>query len=188
MANYLTDVTIVLPSLDPDERFLQVVQGLVRAGFADILIVNDGSSPDRLTWFEQAAAYPACTVLTHEGNKGKGRALKTAFSYICQNRPHSLGAVTIDGDGQHLLKDIIACAQAMLEHPNKVILGCRDFSLPRSRPKAKAATNSPPPCFCWAAASACRILRPACAPFPGTIWRDSAKSGASGSSMRPICF
>lgn len=141
MANYLTDVTIVLPSLDPDERFLQVVRELVNAGFADILIVNDGSSPERLTWFEQAAVWPACTVLTHECNKGKGRALKTAFSYICQNRPHSLGAVTIDGDGQHLCKDIIACARAMLEHPGKVILGCRDFSLPQVPPKSKSGNK-----------------------------------------------
>ncbi len=130
MHNYKTDVTIVLPSLNPDEKFLGVVNSLIDAGFADIVIVNDGSDADHLCWFERAAEFPQCTILTHEVNKGKGRALKTAFAYIDEHRPQSQGAVTIDGDGQHLVKDIIACAQAMLEKEDKVIMGCRDFSLP----------------------------------------------------------
>ena len=128
MAELLTDLTIVLPSLNPDEKFAGVVDGLVHAGFSDIVIINDGSDPDRLHWFQQAETYPAVTVLTHEVNRGKGRALKTGFEFILANRPHSLGAVTIDVDGQHLLPDIMACGQAMLDHPDKVILGCRDFS------------------------------------------------------------
>jgi len=130
MKDYKTDVTIVLPSLNPDEKFMGVVQGLVEAGFRDVVIVNDGSSPEKLCWFEQAAAYDCCTVLTHEVNKGKGRALKTAFAYVSENRPHSQGVVTIDGDGQHLVEDIINCAKAMLEHEDKVIMGCRDFNAP----------------------------------------------------------
>ncbi len=130
MKDYKTDVTIVLPSLNPDEKFLGVVQGLVEAGFRDVVIVNDGSDPDRLCWFERAAAYEQCTVLTHEVNKGKGRALKTAFAYVHANRPDSRGVVTIDGDGQHLIEDIVNCAKAMLQHGDKVVLGCRDFNAP----------------------------------------------------------
>ena len=82
MADYRTDITVVLPSLNPDEKFLRVVTELADAGFTDILIVNDGSDPDRLVWFEKAAAMPGCTVLTHTVNRGKGRALKTAFDII----------------------------------------------------------------------------------------------------------
>lgn len=130
MSNYKTDVTVILPSLNPDEKFLGVVKGLVEAGFADIVIVNDGSDADHLTWFEQAAAMPGTYVLTHPVNLGKGRALKDAFAFVCENRPNSRGVVTIDGDGQHLLQDIIACAKAMLEREDKVILGCRDFNAP----------------------------------------------------------
>lgn len=130
MKDYRTDVTIVLPSLNPDEKFLGVVQGLVEAGFRDVVIVNDGSAADHLCWFEKAAAYEQCTVLTHEVNKGKGRALKTAFAYISEHRPDSQGVVTIDGDGQHLIEDIINCAKVMLEREDKVILGCRDFNAP----------------------------------------------------------
>ncbi len=130
MSNYKTDVTIVLPSLNPDEKFLGVVKGLVEEGFADIVIVNDGSDADHVTWFEQAAAMPGTHVLVHEVNMGKGRALKDAFAFVAAHRPHSKGVVTIDGDGQHLRKDIVACAKAMLEHGDKVIMGCRDFNAP----------------------------------------------------------
>jgi len=145
MNHYKTDVTIVLPSLNPDEKFLGVVRGLVEAGFEDIVIVNDGSDADHLTWFEQAAAMPGTHVLTHEVNKGKGRALKTAFAFVRENRPTSQGVVTIDGDGQHLLEDIISCAKAMLELGDKVIMGCRDFNAPgipaRSRGGNKFTSN-----------------------------------------------
>lgn len=145
MSNYKTDVTIVLPSLNPDEKFLGVVKGLVGAGFEDIVIVNDGSDADHLTWFEQAAAMPGTHVLTHPVNMGKGRALKDAFTFVNEHRPNSHGVVTIDGDGQHLLQDIIACAEAMLEHGDKVIMGCRDFNAPdipaRSRGGNKFTSN-----------------------------------------------
>lgn len=141
MGTYQTDVTIVLPSLNPDEKFLNVVQELVDSGFTDIVIVNDGSDPDRLVWFQRAGEFPACTVLTHEVNRGKGRALKTAFAYVAEHRPRSGGVVTIDGDGQHLTKDIIACAQAMMEHPDKVILGCRDFNQPQVPPKSRSGNK-----------------------------------------------
>ena len=141
MADYRTDITVVLPSLNPDEKFLRVVTELADAGFTDILIVNDGSDPDRLVWFEKAAAMPGCTVLTHTVNRGKGRALKTAFEYLLAHRPHSRGAVTIDGDGQHRTKDIIACARTMLEHPDQVILGCRDFNAPQVPPKSRSGNK-----------------------------------------------
>ena len=130
MTNYKTDVTVVLPSLNPDEKFFGVVQGLVGAGFADIVIVNDGSDADHVKWFEQAAAMPGTHVLTHPVNMGKGRALKDAFAFVAENRPNSRGVVTIDGDGQHLLQDIIACAKEMLNREDKVIMGCRDFNAP----------------------------------------------------------
>ena len=141
MKNYKTDVTIILPSLDPDQKFLNVVTGLVDAGFEDIVIVNDGSKPENVHWFEKAAAMPGTHVLTHEVNMGKGRALKDAFAYVNENRPNSMGVVTIDGDGQHLLKDIIACAQAMLEHEDKVIMGCRDFNAPDIPPRSRGGNK-----------------------------------------------
>lgn len=141
MENVQSQVTVVLPSLDPDEKLLEVVDGLVSAGFTDILIINDGSAPERLPWFDRAAENNAVTVLTHRRNMGKGRALKTAFGYILEHRPDSLGAVTIDGDGQHLTGDILACAGAMVAQADKVILGCRDFDAPNVPPKSRSGNK-----------------------------------------------
>ncbi len=121
-------VTIVLPSLNPDEKLNKVLDGLLSAGFEDIVLVNDGSDEAHLEPFRQAAAHKEVTLLTHEVNKGKGRALKTAFSYVVDNRKQTAGVITVDGDNQHTVKDIRACAEKMLECKDKVILGCRDFT------------------------------------------------------------
>ena len=144
MADYkcLNRVAIVLPSLDPDEKFGKVVSELVEAGFAGIVIVDDGSSEEHQKWFNEAEHYPQCTVIHHGINKGKGRALKTAFSYIIENLPQIEGAVTIDGDGQHLTKDIIACGDALLENVDKVIMGCRDFDAPGVPPRSVAGNKT----------------------------------------------
>lgn len=122
-------ITVVLPSLDPDEKLNLVVNGLLAEGFDDIVIVNDGSDAAHMAPFEEAKKHPEVTVLVHEVNKGKGRALKTAFAYIREHRPDGRGVVTVDGDNQHLPKDIKACAEKMTE-TGEVIFGCRDFGLP----------------------------------------------------------
>ena len=134
------DLAVILPSLDPDDKFVGVVNGLANSGFENIIIVDDGSDQAHQCFFDTAEALSQCTVLHHEINRGKGRALKTAFAYIMKELPELKGAITIDGDGQHLLKDIIACGEKMLELDDTVILGCRDFDQP-GVPKRNATGN-----------------------------------------------
>ncbi len=121
-------VSIIVPSLNPDEKLMEVVRGLVEEGFEDIILVNDGSDEAHLEPFKEAESYSQCTVLVHEVNKGKGRALKTAFQFVRDNRPDHIGVITVDGDNQHQVKDIVACGEKMMELKDHVILGCRDFS------------------------------------------------------------
>ncbi|MBQ6465361.1 MAG: glycosyltransferase family 2 protein [Oscillospiraceae bacterium] len=135
-------VAIVLPSLDPDYKFEGVVKGLVDAGFQHIVIVDDGSDDAHQRYFDEAAAYPVCRVLHHKVNLGKGRALKDAFRYVLDELPEVQGVVTIDGDGQHLLEDIIACGERMLALGDKVVLGCRDFDQPGVPPRSVAGNKS----------------------------------------------
>ena len=123
------NITAIVPSLNPDEKLMQVVQGLLDVGFTDIILVNDGSDEAHMKPFETAARLPEVTVLTHEVNKGKGRAMKTAFAWCLENRKGIDGVVTADGDNQHRSQDILRCAQAVTEDNNKVWLGVRDFSL-----------------------------------------------------------
>ena len=120
-------ITVVVPSYKPDEKLLGTVKGILDAGFTDVCVVDDGGGKAYEHVFDEVRAMPHCTVLVHEVNRGKGAALKTAFKYIAENRPDCLGAVTADGDGQHLPADILACAQKMCEL-DAAILGSRDFS------------------------------------------------------------
>ena len=123
-------VTAVLPSLDPDETLEGVVDSLLAVGFRDIILINDGSHEDHLAPFLNAAKHPEVTLLTHEVNRGKGAAMKTAFSWLLENRPDCAGVVTVDGDGQHLAEDVKNCAQRMVDEGDKVVLGCRNFDDP----------------------------------------------------------
>ena len=101
----LSKICVVLPSLDPDEKLLRVVDGLLKTGFTDIILINDGSKPEKLHYFETAAAHPEVHLIHHPVNRGKGAALKTAFHWFLENRPHSAGVVTVDGDDQHHPED-----------------------------------------------------------------------------------
>lgn len=130
-------VSVVLPSLDPDEKLAAVIDGLLSQGFRDIILVNDGSRPEHLHFFEEAeAAHPEITLLTHEVNRGKGAAMKTAFAWFLKNRPEGLGVVTVDGDNQHHPEDTAACTAHMLE-TGRVTLGCRDFTQPDVPPRSR---------------------------------------------------
>ena len=125
----LSKISVVLPSLDPDEKLIRVVDGLLEYGFTDIILVNDGSKQENLHYFtDLAAAHPEIHLLHHEVNKGKGAALKNAFRYFLENRPEGYGVVTVDGDDQHHPEDTRRCCEQMMASGN-IVLGCRDFTL-----------------------------------------------------------
>lgn len=67
-------ISVIVPSLNPDEKLNEVVDSLIKEGFDDIILVNDGSDKDHLDPFERAQGFDQCTVLTHEVNKGKEEA------------------------------------------------------------------------------------------------------------------
>jgi len=124
----LSKISVVLPSLDPDEKLIAVIDGLLEYGFSDIILVNDGSRQENLHYFtDLAALHPEITLLHHEVNKGKGAALKNAFRWFLNNRPEGFGVVTVDGDNQHHPADTRACCEHMLK-TGHAVLGCRDFN------------------------------------------------------------
>lgn len=127
----LSNISVVLPSLDPDEKLTAVIEGLLKAGFSDIILVNDGSRQENLHYFEEAEkAHKEVSLLHHAVNRGKGAALKTAFHWFLANRPDGVGVVTVDGDNQHRPEDVLACVQQM-QKSGHIVLGVRDFSLPQ---------------------------------------------------------
>ena len=136
----LNDISVILPSLDPDEKLITVINGLILQGFQDIILINDGSKPENLHYFQEAAQHPQVTLLHHSTNLGKGAALKTGINWFLEHRKDWHGIVTVDGDNQHAPEDITSCSLKMLE-TGKTILGCRDFSLPLVPPRSKAGNR-----------------------------------------------
>ncbi len=126
----LSEVTVILPSVNPDEKLLHMIHGLVEIGFEHIVVVNDGSQPEYMPCYDEAAQHPQVKILHHRGNRGRGASLKTAFSWVLNHCPQAVGVVTADGDGQYRPEDIRACALRMLK-TEKIVLGVRNFSAPK---------------------------------------------------------
>ncbi len=126
----MQNTVIVIPAYEPDARLVSLVRQL--KSFS-VIVVNDGSGEGYDTIFREAQEAGA-VVLRHDENRGKGAALKTAFSYLL-NHKMRVHVVTADADGQHRAEDIQRVAEAVSWHESKLILGGRDFrSMPaRSR-------------------------------------------------------
>ncbi|MDU3894139.1 MAG: glycosyltransferase family 2 protein, partial [Streptococcus salivarius] len=122
---------IIIPAYEPDKRLIQVVQDItIKLPKARIIVVNDGSGPGYNDYYDETA-FIGATVLTHPINKGKGAALKTAFAHIQEEVVSQhlsvQPIVTVDSDGQHLIKDIVRVAKATEENPSHLVLGARAF-------------------------------------------------------------
>ena len=118
-------ISIILPSYKPDDKLISTVDGLIKAGFDDIIVVDDGSGAEFNSYFDSVREMVGVTVLVHSENRGKGAALKTAFNWYMFNRSGK-GVITVDGDGQHRTQDIIACGERLLK-TGDIVLGARDF-------------------------------------------------------------
>lgn len=121
-------IPIVVPSYEPDDRLLVLLEDLTKLGFCNIVLIDDGSSASYQHYFTTAQEKYGCHVLHHACNLGKGRALKNAFNYLLTTQPEQPGCVTADSDGQHSPACILHCIEALLENPDALILGVRDFN------------------------------------------------------------
>jgi putative flippase GtrA len=119
---------VLIPAYQPDEKLIRTAGELSESGrFARILVVNDGSSPDKDEIFGQLEGTPGVTLLRHAVNRGKGQALKTGLNYfLLESGPECPGIVTCDADGQHLAEDIIRVAKAGAAD-GSFALGVRSF-------------------------------------------------------------
>ncbi len=119
-------MTIIIPAYKPDEKLIRLLDDLKEMTAARILVVNDGSGEAFDDVFRQAKE--RCHVLlNHPVNRGKGAALKTAFSYLLEEGTETGAICTADADGQHLPGDIVRCLKCAEENPDTLVLGSRSF-------------------------------------------------------------
>lgn len=106
--------------------------------------MDDGSDERHRYYFEEALKEPQCFMIRHARNLGKGRAIKTAINYYLNNYEKMKGIVTVDADNQHHIDDIVKCSLKLLEDPDSLILGSRDFKgdhVPRSNRMGNRITS-----------------------------------------------
>ena len=139
MNTQLKHIPLVIPSYEPDKRLIELIETL--NDYNDpIIIVNDGSNDSYNSIFN-SLVNKNLIILKHNINKGKGRALKTAFEYIIKKYPDSIGCITADSDGQHSYKSIIDVRKALIDSPDSLIMGVRTFDGDHIPWKSKAGNK-----------------------------------------------
>lgn len=127
----MSQIGIVIPAYEPDQRLVTLLSNLSDHNIMPVIVVNDGSNAcfdDVFNQVHHILQGNQGVLLKHDKNQGKGRALKTAFAYLINNKPNIVGCITVDADGQHDIDSIRKVMQALMEHPNNLILGTRNFN------------------------------------------------------------
>ena len=76
---------IVIPAYQPDNKLIKLIEKIHEKSDFHILVIDDGRFIEsvKISLIKQNKY---ATVLRHEVNQGKGQALKTAFSYIQEQK------------------------------------------------------------------------------------------------------
>lgn len=131
-----THICALIPTYNNAGTILDVVRR-VHKQIRDIIVVDDGCTDDTLSLLA-TFDFPI-SIVSHERNKGKGKALVSGFRKAIE-----MGfdfALTIDADGQHYPEDIPLLLRAHDVHPNAMIIGSRQFSNENMAGKSKFANR-----------------------------------------------
>ena len=125
MESIRPSVTVVIPASDPGTPLLTLLRGLRRETDYRILVVDDGSGPNSDETLRLAESY--ATVLRHNHPRGRGSALRTAFSHLYESGDPDGVIVTADADGQYSVTDIRRVVNVAFRRGG-VVLGRRKFT------------------------------------------------------------
>jgi len=114
---------VLIPTYNNAGTLQQVVDSVLEVT-TNVIVVDDGSTdqtPDLLQQYKESVE-----IITHDKNKGKGRALRNGFK-------HALVAgydyaITIDSDGQHFASDLPKFIEEIESNPSTLVIGARNMS------------------------------------------------------------
>lgn len=112
-------VFFVIPAWNEGKGIVKVITDLKKAGYQNIVVVDDGSADDTGLQAKKAGA----TVLTHVINRGQGAGLRTGMIYSLQQGADVI--VHFDADGQHRIKDLPAMLKPVIDGKVDATLGSR---------------------------------------------------------------
>jgi glycosyltransferase involved in cell wall biosynthesis len=111
-------IALLVPAYDCGQTLGPVLRG-ARGHGLPMFVVDDGSHDDTAAVARAEGAEVAC----HGRNRGKGAALVTGMGML-----RALGfthALTMDGDGQHLAREIPTLLAAARADPTAIVIGVR---------------------------------------------------------------
>lgn len=111
-------VCVLIPAYNEEATIYGVV-GKALGKVDSVIVIDDGSSDGTGREARRAGAL----VITHPGNRGKGSALKTGFSYVLNGGYD--GVLVMDGDGQHDPDDIDVFLETAERTDAGIIVGNR---------------------------------------------------------------
>jgi len=112
-------IWIVIPAYNEERSIGRVVGELRRAGYNNIVVVDDGSTDNTSVEAEKQGV----VVLRHMINRGQGAALRTGTEYALKHRAEFI--VHFDSDGQHRVEDLEAMLSPVIRGEVDVTLGSR---------------------------------------------------------------
>ena len=128
-------IVVVVPAYN-EERFIGSVVLKILQLPVTVIVVDDGST--------DATAFVAKTagaqVIRHGQNKGKGEALNTGIMEARKLEPDLV--VVIDGDGQHLVRELPQLVRPILEDQADIVVGSRYLTSDTPVPFRRAWAHS----------------------------------------------
>lgn len=112
-------IFIVIAAFNEEHSVPKVIASLQKAGYHNIVVVDDGSKDKTFDATVKAGA----TALQHVVNRGQGAALKTGIDYALQQGADII--VTFDADGQHRAEDLPAMIKPVAEGKADITIGSR---------------------------------------------------------------
>lgn len=115
---------VVIPAYNEATVIGSVIKG-VKATFKNaghpvtVVVINDGSKDNTSSVARKSGA----VTIDHILNSGAGGATSTGLRYAVVNDFDI--AVTMDADGQHAPKDVMACVDHALKHKTDLLIGSR---------------------------------------------------------------
>lgn len=126
---------VVVPAYN-EERFIGSVVLKILSFPVTVIVVDDGST-DATAFVAEAAG---AQVVSHEHNKGKGEALNTGLQVARKMNPDAV--VVIDGDGQHLVRELPGLVLPILQHDADIVVGSRYLQSSKRMPTRKALPHA----------------------------------------------
>ena len=113
-------IYIVIPAFNEGKIIKKTITSLQKAGYHNIIIVDDGSSDNTCDEAKSTNAEVLCHII----NRGQGASLLTGIQYTTKTYNPDI-IVTFDSDGQHRPEDIKALIQPIINDSADIVLGSR---------------------------------------------------------------